>query len=422
VRAARCRKSQELDKAAKIVTANTCAPVEELERMQRRRFQRPKPFIEGNFWYLRVWQNTPGTSRKRERIKLAEASKPEREVMKIAEKYLRPINQGLVSIGSGVNFNHFIEDTYTENYLVFRASTTQKVYRGMLRKYIRPALGTYSLGELTPLLLQRFFATIYKNGVSYPVILKTRDALSHVLRSAMKAGLIAENPLANVEMPPDKRGVVQKQWITPSDFARLLDLMPEPYATMVFVAVWTGLRVSELAALKWHCIQADSITIGRRYCRGDWSETKTKTSAATIAVDPVVIERIHRLKDLSVDVRAGNAIRHCKVVKSCEPDDLVFQSVYTGDPMNDGNILRRHIKPAATAIGVPFVNWLCLRRSCATWLVRAGADPKSVQGQMRHARISTTMDIYAQTVSEGQRDAVNRLRVYVAEAGPLTVQ
>jgi hypothetical protein len=36
-------------------------------------------------------------------------------------------------------------------------------------------------------------------------------------------------------------------------------------------------------------------------------------------------------------------------------------------------------------------------------MVQAGADPKSVQGQMRHSRISTTMDISAQFVPEGQR-------------------
>jgi len=117
-------------------------------------------------------------------------------------------------------------------------------------------------------------------------------------------------------------------------------------------------------------------------------------------------------------VRAGNSVRHCKVVKSSGPDDLVFQSIYKGREINDSNILRRHIKPAARKIGVPFVNWQVLRRSCATWLVQSGADPKSVQGQMRHSRISTTMDIYAQFVPEGQRQAVKMLRAYVDQAGP----
>src|SRR5438105_8121619 len=68
-----------------------------------------------------------------------------------------------------------------------------------------------------------------------------------------------------------------------------------------------------------------------------------------------------------------------------------------------------HIKPAANQVGLPFVNWRCLRTSHATWLVQAGADPKSVQGQMRHSRISTTMDIYAQIVPAAQRRAIEKL-------------
>lgn len=122
-----------------------------------------------------------------------------------------------------------------------------------------------------------------------------------------------------------------------------------------------------------------------------------------------MIDRIHRLKTLTVEVRAGRAIRKHDLVKSSGPNDLVFQSVQTGVPHDDQNVLRRHIKPAARSLGLPFVNWRCLRTSHATWLVQAGADPKSVQGQMRHSRISTTMDIYAQIVPEAQRSALEKL-------------
>jgi len=142
-----------------------------------------------------------------------------------------------------------------------------------------------------------------------------------------------------------------------------------------------------------------------------------------------VIARIHRLKTLTVDVRAGRAVRRYKVVKADGLDELVFQSVKDGKPMSDGNVLKRHIKPAARCLGFK-VTWSSLRTSCATWMVQAGADPKSVQGQMRHSRISTTMDIYAQFVPEGQKQAVQRLREYVRESagpasgpsGPLLVQ
>jgi len=39
-------------------------------------------------------------------------------------------------------------------------------------------------------------------------------------------------------------------------------------------------------------------------------------------------------------------------------------------------------------------------------MVEAGANPKDVQGQKRHSRISTTMDIYAQYVPDSQRPAI----------------
>jgi len=181
---------------------------------------------------------------------------------------------------------------------------------------------------------------------------------------------------------------------------------------MIFVAVWTGLRVSELIGLKWRCIHADSITVEERYCRGDWAQPKTNASAATIGVDPEVIARLLRLSALTVEVRAGRAVRKHKLVKSGAADDLVFQSVQNGRPMNDQNILKRHLQPAARKLGLPFVNWRCLRTSHATWLVQSGADPKSVQGQMRHSRISTTMDIYAQIVPTSQRRALQQLSAF----------
>jgi len=77
--------------------------------------------------------------------------------------------------------------------------------------------------------------------------------------------------------------------------------------------------------------------------------------------------------------------------------------------MSDHNILSRHIKPAARKLGIGWVNWQVLRRSYATWLIEAGADPKAVQGQMRHSRIGPTMDIYAQFVPAAQRRAVAQM-------------
>ena len=103
-------------------------------------------------------------------------------------------------------------------------------------------------------------------------------------------------------------------------------------------------------------------------------------------------DRIHRLKGLTVEVRAGNAIRNYKLVKSDGPDDPVFQGVLSGGPLRDNNVLVRFIKPAARSMELPWVNWRSLRTSHATSLKMAGADVKDAQAQLRHARSSTELE------------------------------
>jgi integrase len=386
----------------------------DFEAMARRRFQSPKPFREGQFWWLLIWDTSETGSRKRQRIKLARANMPVREVQKIVEEKLRPMNQGLALTGSAMSFSDFMTDTYMPDHLLpHLSSSTQDCYRGMISKYLQPRFGGTCLRDLTKATLQHYFSGL-AGQVSYPTISKIRDALSSILRYAVHVEYLNKNPMEGLRLPIDKRAKRPKPTITPEQFANLVQLVSEPYATMIFVAVWTGLRVSELIGLKWRCIHADSITIEERYCRGDWSVPKTAASAATIGVDPAVIARLLRLTTLTVEVRAGRAIRKHKLVKSDGPDDLVFQSVKKGKPMNDQNILQRHLQPAARKLGLPFVNWRCLRTSHATWLVQAGADAKSVQGQMRHSRISTTMDIYAQIVPASQRRALQQLSAFAS--------
>jgi integrase len=129
----------------------------------------------------------------------------------------------------------------------------------------------------------------------------------------------------------------------------------------------------------------------------------------TIPVNPSVIDRIHRLKTITIEIKAGTGTRHYPAVKGTGPDDLVFASVAKGRPMRDNNVLCRFTKPAARKLGIGFVNWQVLRRSHATWLKLAGADVKDAQAQMRHSRVSTTLEVYQQFIPESQRRVVNKL-------------
>ena len=394
--------------------ANTGNPLRgDFERMSRRRFQDPKPKRRGDWWTIQVRQDVfvnGKPKRSNKRVRLAPVTMPEREVRKIAAEYLRPLNQETQSIGSATNFTHYVQQTYMPVVMPLMARSTRDRSEGVLENYLLPTFGGLSLRDLTPLSIQRYFSNMATSALAHESRDKIRDVLSSVLRSAVQYGFLLGNPVENVRMPAERRGKKRsKPYLTPQQFDELLSMMAEPYATMVYVAIYTGLRVSELAGLKWDDIHEDSITVDERYCRGDWGAPKSESSNATIGVNRCVIERIMRMKILTVRVRAGRAVRKYQVVKCDAPNDLVFQSVKDGKPIRDNNILARFIKPAARTMGLAWVNWRCLRTSHAVWLKLAGADVKDAQGQMRHSRASTTLDIYQQFVPESQQRVVERL-------------
>jgi integrase len=383
------------------------------ESMAKRRWQAPTPKRRGAWWEIQVRRDDfigGKNVRTKTRVRIAPATMGEREARKVAAEYLRPTNHSLESLGSATNFQSFVVDTFNTVTMPLFASSTRSRYRGIVNNYLLPTFGGLALRELTPLTLQEYFTQMSTSKLSHESRDKIRDVLASILSAAVKYGMLASNPAENVRIPAERRGRTRaKPFLYPNQFDEFLTRVPEPYASMLYVAIYTGLRVSELASLRWNDVGEKTLTIDERFCRGDWGAPKSDASNATIAVNRSVIERIHRLKLLTVEVRAGRAKRKYHVVKSDGPDDLVFQSVRDGKPLRDNNVLRRFIKPAAPQMGLGWVNWRSLRTSHATWLKMAGADVKDAQAQMRHAHASTTQDIYQQFVPESQRRAVDLL-------------
>ena len=385
--------------------------------MARRRYQKPTPKKRGKQWTILVREEVVDDGQRKRnvrRVALGPASLTRAQAERLRDDYLVSINEPAVGIGGACLFRDFA-NIYERDVLSTHASTTQERSKSVLKNYLNPAFGGSMLREITLERLQHYFAELQRSKLSPESVHKTRDVLSAVLRTAVDYGRLDMNPAEKIRLK--KRRVNKpKRFLRIGQFFQLLELIAEPYATMVYVAVFVGLRVSELAGLRWRNIHVDSITIEQRFSRGDWDEPKSEASKSTIPVDAPVIQRIHRLKSLEVTVRAGRAWRRYKAVKSCVPDDLVFQSVVKGAPMRDNNILVRHIKPAARKLGIEWVNWQVFRRSCATWLQQAGVDVKDAQGLLRHSRASTTMDIYQQLVPESQRRAVAKLTAFAQQA------
>jgi integrase len=199
--------------------------------------------------------------------------------------------------------------TYTPIVLPLMAKSTRDRYEGVIENYLRPAFGKLCLRDLTPLTIQRYFCEMATSTLAHEFRDKIRDVLSSVLGSAVEYGLLVRNPAEAIRLPAERRGRKRsKPYLTPEQFEQLIEYVPEPYAPMVYVAICTGLPVSELAGLRWNDIGTDSITIDERFCRGDWGAPKGDASNATIGVNRCVVERILRLKILTVSVKAGLAV------------------------------------------------------------------------------------------------------------------
>src|SRR5437868_6700027 len=109
--------------------ANTGAPLKgDFQQMAKRRFQDPKPFREGSCWWIkpRIDDFSGGEhKRQQQRMKVAPADVSEREAKRMASELLRPMNQGLETIGSATPFGSYVRGTYRPTVLPLLASTTR---------------------------------------------------------------------------------------------------------------------------------------------------------------------------------------------------------------------------------------------------------------------------------------------------------
>jgi integrase len=90
-----------------------------------------------------------------------------------------------------------------------------------------------------------------------------------------------------------------------------------------------------------------------------------------------------------------------------EPDDFMFPSK-RHTPIGHKNWIDRVLSPAASAAGLPRINYHMFRRGLATEMHQDKVVDKNIQKQLRHSRATTTRDFYMQDVPEEQRAEVER--------------
>jgi integrase len=166
-----------------------------------------------------------------------------------------------------------------------------------------------------------------------------------------------------------------------------------PYYALFFTALYTGMRRSELLALRWCDVDFifSQISVSRSLHHlkdGSYIFTQPKSakSKRTISLSSFAIVALHEHREQQEAIRAqmGAMLRD---------DDLVF-STLEGKPLRPNTITRAWNMVARHA-GVKVIRLHDARHSHASLMLKAGIHPKIVQERLGHSTIAMTLDTYS---------------------------
>ncbi|HWR35032.1 MAG TPA: site-specific integrase [Clostridia bacterium] len=288
------------------------------------------------------------------------------------------------------------------NYELLEPSTASS-YLSMIKVHIRPRWEKVPLEDVKPGKVETRLKSIDREP-------KTKGHLKELMHRLFEKAMLWEllpidrNPMELVTVKGISKRAKKPTVLTVEQCLIIISLLPEPYRTMVMVAICTGLRVSEILALRWSRIDFENLTVTVRVkvVNGRVGRVKTEYSEDELPLDPEFAAVLLNWKS--------------RCPKS--PGDWVFPSPFTDRCYHAGPIQQDYIRPAGKKAGGVSVGWHTFRHTYRTWLDATGAPVGVQQKLLRHADIGTTMK-YGNALMESKRDANSKV---VRMARPLLQQ
>jgi integrase len=203
---------------------------------------------------------------------------------------------------------------------------------------------------------------------------------------------VQRNPMELVRLKGTSKRRKKPEILTPEKFQELVPMLNEPYRTMVIVAMCTGMRVSEVLALRWEHIdfEAEAMLVQQGVVNGRIGKVKTEASNDYIPLDPAFAQILLDLK-------------------GTKSNGLVFPSHVTGGCYYAGVIQQQILKPAGKKIGLPNIGWHVFRHTYRSFLDETGAPIGVQQKLMRHSNVATTMNVYGNASLKAKQQANSKV-------------
>jgi integrase len=271
--------------------------------------------------------------------------------------------------------------------------STASSYLSILKVHIRPRWGHVPLSEVKPAAVEKWLRGL----VAAPRTKGHIKALMHRLfEKAMLWELLPteRNPMDLVKVKGISRRKKKPIAFDRDQCRALIAALPDPYRTMALVAVCTGMRVSEILALRWSRIHFDRLTMTVKISavNGQVGWVKTDCSEDELPLDPDFAARLLDWKS------------RCRST----PGNWVFPSPVTDRCFHASPIQQDYLRPAGRKLGLEGVGWHTFRHTYRTWLDEVGTPIGVQQKLLRHAHPSTTMG-YGNALMKSKRAANSKV-------------
>lgn len=324
-----------------------------------------------------------------------------------------------------VNDKTTLDEWYVEWLTVYKYGViredTKANYVRMYKKHISPALGSMRLQDITQLQIRHMLIDMDKAGYGYEMKNKCRILLVDMFNKALIDEYVRRNPAKGITLKRDEKKDVRV--LSRKEQSEFFDCCKGTFYNNLFVvAVNTGLRIGEAAALREQDIDFDNMVIHivrtlvyQKYEDDEkkmfhFEDPKTYTSKRDI---PINRQCEIALKKQLVQKRVIASKTPKKVEEQFS--DLIFTTKYN-TPLNP-QIMCDAIKKIVNEINLckEFIEEMesfsfhCFRHTFATRCFESDIAPKTVQSYLGHATLQMTMDLYTSVLKEHSESEMGKL-------------
>jgi integrase len=283
-----------------------------------------------------------------------------------------------------------------------KSHATRTVYKNFLARWVRPAWGSLNIRAVRTTAVEQWLRQLMRadSGPLAPSTkAKIRNVMSVLFNHAIRNEWLEQgkNPILLVRQGAKRQSI--PEYLEPQELRALLSQLDHCFRVMVLLDAATGLRRSELLALKWEDIDFErlQINVQRSIYLNVVGNCKTEASRKPVPLDLTLASELWTWKQ---DSAYG------------QPNDWVFASPHSRgrNPYWPDILLSRVVRPAAARAGIQkHIGWHTFRHSFSTMLMANGENVKVVQELMRHANCRCTLEIYSQARLQAKRDAQHRV-------------